>query len=144
MGQPGRVARVMVQGGNRLHTFIYRRGVARKMGQLPLILLTTTGRKSGRPLTVPLGTVREGDGWVVIASYGGADVHPSWWLNLVANPNATIQENGKVVNVRMQEITNPSDYERIWNRVVATYKGYGNYVKKTSRKIPLGLLRPVS
>jgi len=126
------------------HSFIYRRGMGRKMGQMPLVLLTTTGRKSGRPHTVPLGCVREGDGWVLIASYGGADVHPSWWLNLLANPNATIEDSGKRVNVRMQEITNPSDYERLWNRVVSQMKGYANYPKKTSRAIPLGLLRPVS
>lgn len=107
------------------------------------ILLTTIGRKSGKPHTVALGAVQEGDGWVVIATYYGADVHPSWWLNLVANPTATIQVGDQMVKVRMQEITNPADRERLWNTAVARMKMYANYPKKTSRVFPLGLLRPV-
>jgi deazaflavin-dependent oxidoreductase (nitroreductase family) len=114
------------------------------MGKMQQVLLTTTGRKTGKPHTVPLGAVREGDGWVVIASFGGADVHPNWWLNMVANPNVTVRVNDQVLEARMQEITNPTDRERIWNTVVATMKGYANYPKKTSRRIPLGWLRPVS
>jgi deazaflavin-dependent oxidoreductase (nitroreductase family) len=112
------------------------------MGQMQTVLLTTTGRKSGRPQTVALGAVREGDGWVVIGSNGGADVHPNWWLNIVANPHVTLQVNNDLIKARMQEITNPADRERIWNNVVASSKGYANYPKKTSRVIPLGLLRP--
>jgi deazaflavin-dependent oxidoreductase (nitroreductase family) len=91
---------------------------------------------------VALGAVREGDGWVVIGSNGGADVHPNWWLNIVANPHVTLQVNNDLIKARMQEITNPADRERIWNNVVASSKGYANYPKKTSRVIPLGLLRP--
>ena len=114
------------------------------MGQTQTVLLTTTGRKSGRPYTVPLGAVPEGDGWVVIGSNGGAHVHPNWWLNMVAKPEVTLQVNDQITKARMQEITNPADRERIWNNVVASGKGYANYPKKTSRVIPLGLLRPVS
>jgi len=117
--------------------------MSRKMGQMQTALLTTTGRKSGQPHTVPAGAVREGDGWVVIGSYGGSDVHPNWWLNMVANPNVTLQVNDEMVKARMQEITDPAEYQRVWNRVVATSKGYAGYTKKTSRKIPLGWLRPV-
>ncbi len=121
---------------------MYRRGLVRKMGKMQQVLLTTAGRKSGKPRTVQLGAVREGDGWVVIGSAGGADAHPQWWLNMVANPAVTVQVNNDVLKARMQEITNPADYERVWNTVVATMKGYANYPKKTSRKIPLGWLRP--
>jgi deazaflavin-dependent oxidoreductase (nitroreductase family) len=121
---------------------MYRRGMARKMGQMQQVLLTTIGRKTGLPHTVPLGAIREGDGWIVIASNGGADVNPSWWLNLEANPEVTLQVNDDVIKARMQQITNPADRERIWNAVVATSKGYANYPKKTSRVIPLGWLRP--
>jgi deazaflavin-dependent oxidoreductase (nitroreductase family) len=122
--------------------FMYRRGMARKMGQMQQVLLTTIGRKTGLPHTVPLGAIREGDGWIVIASNGGADVNPSWWLNLEANPEVTLQVNDDVIKARMQQITKPADRERIWNAVVATSKGYANYPKKTSRVIPLGWLRP--
>ena len=133
----------MLRAGGAVHGFIYRRGMARKMGQMQQVLLTTTGRKSGQPHTVPLGAVPEGDGWVVIASFNGADVHPSWWLNMLANPAVTIQVNDKVIKARMQEITDPADRERIWNTVVATLNRYASYSKKTSRVIPLGWLRPV-
>ena len=141
--RPTGMGRSMRRVGGAVHRFMYRRGLARKMGVMQLVLLTTTGRKTGKPHTVPVGTVREGDGWVVIACYGGADVDPSWWLNMVANPDVTIQVNDQVIKARMQEITDPADRERIWNSVVSTMKGYANYPKKTSRVIPLGLLRPV-
>jgi len=133
----------MLRAGVAAHAFLYRRGMARKMGTMPLVLLTTAGRKSGRPHTVTLGAVPEGDGWIVIASNGGADVNPSWWLNMVTNPNVTLQVNDQVIRARMQEITNPADRDRIWNNVVASGKGYANYPKKTSRVIPLGWLRPL-
>jgi deazaflavin-dependent oxidoreductase (nitroreductase family) len=140
--RPSGMTRWMLRTFNPVGVFMYRRGMVRKMGKMQQVLLTTTGRKSGQPHTVPLGAVPEGDGWVVIGSFGGADVHPNWWLNMVANPNVTLQVNDEVIKARMQEITNPADYERVWNTVVATMKGYDNYTKKTSRKIPLGWLRP--
>lgn len=133
-----------VRTGGAAHVFMYRRGMARKMGMMQQVLLTTTGRKTGQPHTVPLGAVPEGDGWVVIASNSGAAVNPNWWLNMVANPNVTLQVNDQVIKARMQEITNPADRERIWNNVVANRKGYASFPKKTSRVIPLGWLRPVS
>ena len=142
--RPPGMGRTMLRVGGAIHRFMYRRGLARKMGQMQQVLLTTTGRKSGKPHTVPLGAIREGDGWVVIASFGGADVDPSWWLNMKANPDVTVQVNDQVIKARMQEITDPADRERIWNTVVSTMKGYANYPKKTSRVIPLGLLRPVT
>jgi deazaflavin-dependent oxidoreductase (nitroreductase family) len=132
----------LVRTASAAQAFMYRRGVARKMGKMQQVLLTTTGRKSGQPHTVQLGAVREGDGWVVTGSNGGADVNPNWWLNMVANPNATLQVNDEVIKGRMQEITDPADYDRIWSAVVATSKRYANYPKKTSRKIPLGLINP--
>ena len=121
----------MLRTAGTVHTFIYRRGMARKMGKMPLVLLTTTGRKSGQPHTVALGAVPEGDGWIVSASNGGADVNPSWWLNMVTNPNVTLQVSDQVIKARMQEITNPADRERIWNNVVVSGKGYANHPKKT-------------
>jgi deazaflavin-dependent oxidoreductase (nitroreductase family) len=126
-----------------VHGFLYRRGLGRSMGKMPQILLTTRGRRTGKAHTVPLGAVREGDGWAVIASFNGADVHPGWWLNLVAHPEATIQVNDQVIKVRMQEITNPADRERIYSAAVSMVKRYANYPKKTSRVIPVGILRPI-
>ena len=133
----------MLRTGAAIHGFMYRRGMARKLGKMQQVLLTTIGRRSGKPHTVALGAVPEGDGWVVIASNGGADIHPNWWRNMVANPNVTLRVNDMVLKARMQEITNPADYERLWTTVVGNMKGYANYPKRTSRKIPLGWLRPV-
>ena len=108
------------------------------------VSLTTTGRKTGKAHTVTLGAIPEGDGWIVIGSYAAADVDPSWWLNMVANPEVTLQIDDQVIKVRMQEITDPREHKRIWNNVIASNKGYADYQKRTSRVIPLGLLRPVS
>jgi F420H(2)-dependent quinone reductase len=118
--------------------------MAPKVGQMQQVSLTTIGRKTGQPRTVTLGAIPEGDGWVVIGSYAGADIDPSWWLNMVAHPDVTLEVGDQVIKARMQEITNPRDRKRIWNNVVASNKGYADYEKKTSRVIPLGLLRPVS
>ena len=121
---------------------MYRHGMMRKLGKMQQVLLTTTGRKTGQRHTVQIGAVPEGDGWVVIASNGGRDINPNWWLNMVANPNVSLEVNDEVINARMQEITHPADYDRIWKTVVAASNGYANYPKRTSRKIPLGWLRP--
>jgi deazaflavin-dependent oxidoreductase (nitroreductase family) len=132
----------LVRTASAAGVFMYRRGLMRKMGKMQQVLLTTTGRKSGQPRTVQLGAVPEGDGWVVIGSAGGSDVHPGWWLNAVANPDVTLQVNDEVMKGRIREITDPAEYDRVWSTVVTTSKGYANYPKKTSRKIPLGLIRP--
>lgn len=143
LGRPGTINRLFFRTLSVVHGFLYRRGLARSLGKMQQILLTTTGRKTGQPHTVPLGAVPEGDSWVVIASFNGQDVHPSWWLNLVAHPQATIQVNDRIIPVRMQEITDAADRERIWKSVVSSMQRYAIYPKRTSRVIPLGLLRPV-
>lgn len=117
--------------------------MAAKAIRMRQVSLTTTGRKTGQPRTVDLGAIPEGDGWIVIGSSGGADVDPSWWLNMVANPDVTLRVAGKVIKVRMQQITDPRDRQRIWNNVVASSPGYAEYQERTSRVIPLGWLRPV-
>ncbi len=141
---PGAGVRLMFRVAGVIHRTMYRRGLGRKMGQLQQVMLTTTGRKSGRQHTTVLGAVPEGGGWVVIGSYGGADVHPNWWLNLVANPQATLTVGDQTMRVRMQEVTDPAERQRIWDGLVAVSPGYANYLKKTSRVIPLGWLRPVT
>ena len=117
--------------------------MAAKTVQMRQVSLTTMGRKTGQPRTVDLGAIPEGDGWIVIGSYAGADVDPSWWLNMVANPDVTLQVDGQVIKARMQQVTDPQDRKRIWNNVIASNKGYAAYQKRTSRAIPLGWLRPV-
>jgi len=120
----------------------YRRGLARRLRGIPIILLTTTGRKSGRAITSPLVSVRDGDAFIIIASAGGANQHPSWWLNLVANPEAVVQADDATIKVRMEEVTDPVDKDRLWMRMAGVFPGYNGYQRKTARIIPLALLRP--
>jgi deazaflavin-dependent oxidoreductase (nitroreductase family) len=141
--RPGGISRLMLRAGGAIHRFMYRRGLARRMGALQVILLTTIGRKTGRSQTVPINGVAEGDGFVVIGSNSGSDLDPGWWLNLVANPNASIQVNDLVTKVRMEPVTDPAERSRLWAKTVASMPRYAGYEKKTKRVIPLGVLRPV-
>ena len=142
--KPSRLYRFSFRMLSAVHAFFYRRGIGRSAGRHQQVLLTTTGRKSGKPQIVALGALEHGDGWIVIASFGGADVHPNWWLNLVANPQATLQVNDQVQRIRLREITDPQEYDRMWNEVISRAPQYAGYQKKTSRRIPLGLLEPIT
>ncbi len=127
-----------------LHTVLYRasRGrIGRRLVDNDMLLLTTTGRHSGRPHTVPLLYLRRGDDYVVIASWGGRDQHPEWYRNLLAAPRATIQ----VLGVRQEvtaETAPPQIRAELWPRVVAAYDGYRIYQSRTDREIPVVLLHP--
>jgi proline iminopeptidase len=89
-------------------------------------------------------SVRDPEGFIVIASAGGADWHPGWWLNLKANPQALVQAGDEKIPVRAVEVTDPADRDRLWKKMTAVYKGYDGYTRKTNRLIPLALLKPVS
>jgi deazaflavin-dependent oxidoreductase (nitroreductase family) len=141
--QPARPRRGLARIFGTLHTFFYRRGIGRRFQGAPAILLTTTGRKSGRPVTTPLLAQRDGDAFIVIASWGGADQHPSWWLNLLTNPAALVQDGDQEIRVRAGEVTDPTEKARLWRKMTAVYPGYDGYTRKTRRVIPLALLRPV-
>ena len=107
----------------------------------PVLLLTTRGRRSGRPRTVPLLYVQTSQGWAVVASYGGNDRHPDWWLNLKADGNATIQVGSTKSAVTAREA---EEQERgdLWPRFVAMYSGYEKYRQRTKRRIPVVILQP--
>lgn len=114
-------------------------------GGMPVLELTTTGRKTGKPHSVMLTSpVQEGDTIVIVASRGGDDHHPAWFLNLRDNPNVDVVYEGKPKTKMRATVASPDDRARLWPRVVAGYKGYGNYQTKTDREIPLVLLEPVS
>jgi deazaflavin-dependent oxidoreductase (nitroreductase family) len=91
----GGLGKAMARGFLRTAVWVYRRRGGKIAGRLfgaPLLLLTTTGRRSGKPWTVPLMYQTDSDRWVIMASNGGSDRHPAWWLNLRAHPEATIQD----------------------------------------------------
>ncbi len=130
-----------------LHISLYRRTGgkigAKLAGQTffksPFILLTTTGRRSGQPRTTPLLCVRDGDRFLVIASFGGDDRHPQWFKNLQANPEATIELYGETIPV-VATVATREEKQVLWPKVLAAYKGYANYQRKTERDIPVVIL----
>ena len=128
----------------RAAVWVYRRSGGRvggKMFGVPVLLLTTTGRRSGRPWTVPLMYQPvDADGWVLIASNGGSPRHPAWWFNLRSNPDAAIQMGREVIPVTGTEATG-EDRDRLWRVMTGVYPTYDQYQTKTSRTIPVVHLR---
>jgi len=128
-----------------LHRRLYRVSGGRLGGTMmgmPVLLLTTTGRKSGEPRTSPLMYFPEGAVCVVIASNAGEPTHPAWWLNLRAHPDGQIQIGRRMLHVRAREAEG-AERERLWSRVVHTYRGYAAYQARTSRRIPVAILEPI-
>ena len=108
-------------------------------GLVPTLVLTTTGRKSGRPLTLPLIYGRAGDSYVVIASKGGAPQHPAWYLNLAANPEVEVQVKAERFRARARTATG-AERAALWQQLVEIYHPYEKYQAATSREIPVVVL----
>ncbi len=130
---------------SRAHSCLYTRSGGRlgsKFRKAPVLLLTTTGRKSGKARTAPLLYLRDGERLVVVASYGGDDRAPAWFHNLVADPQVTV-EIGRTKRTMSAALAEPADRERLWSRLVAMYGSYENYQKRTDREIPVIFLSEV-
>jgi deazaflavin-dependent oxidoreductase (nitroreductase family) len=139
-----RVKDVLFRIGTTVHTELYRRTGGKlggKVGGAPMMLLTTTGRKSGQPRTTPLMCIKDGDQFLTVASYGGDDRDPQWFKNLQANPDASIQLGAETIHVRASVAT-PAEKKTLWPKVVAAYRGYDGYQRNTSRDIPVVILTP--
>jgi deazaflavin-dependent oxidoreductase (nitroreductase family) len=108
---------------------------------MPVLLLTTTGRRSGKPRTTPLTFFRDGANLLVIASNGGADRPPDWSLNLEQNPRAVVKIGTDELIVQARTAS-PKERERLWVAITATYSGYARYQKKTARQISVLILTP--
>jgi deazaflavin-dependent oxidoreductase (nitroreductase family) len=131
--------------GSGAHTRVYRATGGRlfgRMGKSPILLLNTEGRKTGRKRTSPLLYVMDGEDFVIIASKGGAPTHPAWYLNLKANPDATVEVGDREVRVRAEEVDSEENV-RLWQKMIEMYPTYDDYQTKTKREIPLLVLRPV-
>ena len=105
----------------------------------PVLLLTTTGRKSGKPRTMPLLYLRDGDALVVVASEGGAERNPAWFLNLKADPAVEVEVGRTREQRRAREATG-EERDRLWPKLVEMYGPYEDYQRKTGRTIPVVLL----
>jgi deazaflavin-dependent oxidoreductase (nitroreductase family) len=133
------------RAATKLHTFVYRATNGWLGGRIvgaPVLLLTTTGRRSGAERTVPLLYLEDGENLVVVASNGGTAGHPAWRSNLRANPEATVEIRGRKLRVRAEEAAT-EEKERLWPRLVAMYGPYESYRGRTDRGIPVIILRPV-
>ena len=136
------VLKVMVSVG----VFLYRLtcgGIGGRIQSLPVLLLTTTGRISGKTRTVPLGFLRDGSAYVIIASNAGLPRNPAWFLNLKSHPEATIQVKKRQMQVKA-ETANPEKKRELWARLIEVAPGYANYQKRTTRDIPVVILQPVA
>lgn len=107
----------------------------------PSLLLTTTGRKSGKERTTPLIFARDGDDYLVVASVGGMPNHPAWYLNLLDEPNARIQVKGEHIDV-VARTASPDEKPRLWRIVNDVWPNYDVYQSRTERVIPVVLLSP--
>ncbi|HZR12752.1 MAG TPA: nitroreductase/quinone reductase family protein [Acidimicrobiia bacterium] len=112
-------------------------------GRMPVLELTTTGRKTGRRHTVILTSpLQEADTIVVVGSRGGDDRHPAWFLNLRENPDVEVAFAGAPARPMHARVATAEERASLWPRVTSRYKGYASYQQKTSREIPLVLLEP--
>lgn len=125
--------------------------LGRRLGSMPVIELTTTGRSSGLPRTAiltvphrePMPDGQRGQRLIVIASRGGDDLQPAWYLNLVAEPLVRVAAPGEHPRPYRARTADPVERARLWPLAVRAYRGYAEYQRKTEREIPVVLLEPM-
>jgi deazaflavin-dependent oxidoreductase (nitroreductase family) len=144
-GQESKVSPRLLRLLTRFHVALYRASRGRLGGRVRktalVLLLTATGRKSGKQRTIPLLYLEDGGRYVVIASLGGAPKHPVWYLNLLANPAATIRVGDRVLAVTAKTAV-PEERDRLWLLAVQMYPPYNDYRARTDREIPVVILTP--
>jgi deazaflavin-dependent oxidoreductase (nitroreductase family) len=112
-----------------------------RVAGMPVLLLTTTGRRSGRPRTATLTYFRDDGDLVVIGSFGGSDLPPAWWLNLQRDPLASVVIGDATSKVTARAAT-AEEHDRLWPLVTTTHPGYARYQERTARPIPIVMLTP--
>lgn len=126
-----------------LYTALYRFTKGRfggKMGPNKVLLLNTTGRKSGKSRTTPLGCFEWQGGYLIVASNGGQSSNPGWYYNLRSNPQASIQVFDQVIPIKAEVLAGEARAQA-WQEVIRVAPAYDRYTQKTKREIPLILLR---
>ncbi len=111
------------------------------MQGLSVLLLSTTGRKTGKEHTTPLGYFMEDGNYVVTASNAGREKHPAWFLNLRANPQVTVEAQDQRFKAKA-EVASPEKRSALWSRLISLSPAYANYARGTTREIPLVILHP--
>jgi deazaflavin-dependent oxidoreductase (nitroreductase family) len=137
---------------SQAHVWVYRKtrgklgnkwriGAAFPRG-VPVLLLTTIGRKSGEPKTTPLLYLEDGERIVIVGSQGGMPKDPQWFLNLTKNPKVKVQVGARVRPMRAR-VANPEEHATLWPRLVALYADFATYQAWTDRPIPVVVLEPM-
>ena len=109
-----------------------------------LVRMTTTGRKSGEPRTIPMYVWPDGDDFVLVGSNGGADADPAWVGNLRAEPRAVVRRGKRDTAYRAREIEDADEFARAWEIAASAFPDYRRYQRKTDRQIPLFMLEPAT
>ncbi len=133
---------VRVKTLSAIHRGIYSATGGRlgnRIAGMPVLLLTTVGRKTGKRRTSPLTYFEEAGAIVLVASYGGRPYNPAWFENLIANPKVDVRIGNDVRPMEARRATH-DERARLWPRIVETYDGYAKYQAKTPREIPLAVL----
>lgn len=110
---------------------------------LPVIVVTNRGWKTGAIRKTPLMRVVDGNNYILVASQGGAPKHPQWYHNLKADPNVEIRDKTEVFKMRVREVVDADERERLWHIAMKTYPPYQEYQAKTKRLIPIFVAEPV-
>ncbi len=129
-----------------LHVAVYRLTGGRFGGSMrgfKVLLLTTTGRKTGKTRTLPLGFIEDKGTYVICASNGGQDTHPSWYFNLMNQPAVTIEVMTQTIKATA-DITSGAERKRLWDALMAEAPAYRDYETSTTREIPMVVLRPIT
>jgi deazaflavin-dependent oxidoreductase (nitroreductase family) len=129
-----------------IYIFLYKLSggkIGGQMGVMPILLLTTTGRKSGKVRTVPVAFMEKDNSYIVIASFSGQPKHPAWYHNIKNNGTATIQIGGSQHKVKA-EIADPEKKKVLWEYAQKITPSYQEFQERTSREIPVVILHPVS
>ena len=129
---------------SRLHRSMYRRSQGRRGGTVgankrPVAPLTTTGRRTGAAREWPVIYLRDDEQIVVVASNGGRDHHPAWYLNLLAEPGCVVQIGAERIPMVAREV-DPVERQELWPRLAAMYAGYDDYAARTTRVLPVVVL----
>jgi len=130
----------------KLHRWMYEASdgrVGARSSQGQMLLLTTIGRRNGQPRTNPLLFMRDDDNFVVVASNGGRAEPPAWYLNLQAEPKATVRDGRRRFDV-VAEMPADDEREELWRRLHEFYAGWSHYQTLTDRELPVVRLRPTS
>lgn len=118
-------------------------GVTLRDTGLPVIIVTNRGWKTGAIRKTPLMRVVDGENYILVASRGGAPTHPFWYYNLKAEPNVEIRDKTEVRAMRVREVVDADERQRLWAIAVAAFPPYQSYQEKAGRVIPLFVAEPV-